>query len=84
LQNYRFGKSTSIPHPYKSKRGTRILSETPYDIINENIEMGLHTLIFLDIDKENGYMTLNTALELLLEIGEKRGEELINRVVAIV
>jgi len=83
LQNYRFGKSTSIPHPYKSKRGTRILSETPYDIINENIEMGLHTLIFLDIDKENGYMTLNTALELLLEIGEKRGEELINRVVAI-
>lgn len=83
LQNYRFGKSTSIPHPYKSKRGTRILSETPYDIINQNIEMDLHTLIFLDIDKENGYMTVNTALELLLEIDERRGEGLIKRAVAI-
>ena len=83
LQNYCFGKSTSIPHPYKSKRGTRIISETPYDIINQNIEMGLHTLIFLDIDKENGYMTVNTALELLLEIDERRGEGLIDRTIAI-
>jgi diphthine synthase len=83
LQNYCFGKSTSIPHPYKSKRGTRIISETSYDIINHNIEMGLHTLIFLDIDKENGYMTVNTALELLLGIDERRGKGLIDQTIAI-
>ena len=35
--------------------------------------MGLHTLVFLDIDKEKGYMTVNTALELLLEVEEKKG-----------
>jgi diphthine synthase len=83
LQNYRFGKSASVPYPYKSKRGTRVISETPYDIIKQNTEVGLHTLVFLDIDKEKGYMTVNTALELLLEVEEKRGEKLINRASAV-
>jgi diphthine synthase len=83
LQNYRFGKSASIPYPYRSNRGTRVISETPYDIIKQNIGVGLHTLVFLDIDKEKGYMTVNTALELLLEVEEKRGEGLINRAAAV-
>ncbi|MGV8076955.1 MAG: diphthine synthase [Methanosarcina sp.] len=83
LQNYRFGKSASIPHPYESRRGTRVISETPYDIVKQNTEIGLHTLIFLDIDKEKGYMTVNTALELLLEVEEKRGEGLINGAPAV-
>jgi diphthine synthase len=83
LQNYRFGKSASIPHPYESRRGTKIISETPYDIIKQNREMGLHTLVFLDIDKEKGYMTVNTALELLLELGERKGEKLINNFISV-
>jgi diphthine synthase len=77
LQNYRFGKSASIPYPYESRRGTRVISETPYNIIKQNAEMGLHTLVFLDIDKEKGYMSVNTALELLMELEEKKGEKLI-------
>ena len=83
LQNYRFGKSASIPHPYESRRGTRVISETPYDIVKQNIEMGLHTLVFLDIDNEKGYMTVNTALELLLEIEEKKGGKLIYGNIAV-
>ena len=83
LQNYRFGKSASIPHHYESRRGTRVISETPYDIIKQNTEMGLHTLVFLDIDKEKGYMTVNTALKLLLEVEEKRGEEFMHNVAAV-
>lgn len=83
LQNYRFGKSASMPHPYESRRGTRVISETPYDIIKQNIEMGLHTLVFLDIDNEKGFMTVNTALELLLEIEEKRGGKLIYSNIAV-
>jgi diphthine synthase len=83
LQNYRFGKSASIPHPYESRRGTRVISETPYDIIKQNTEMGLHTLVFLDIDKEKGYMTVNTALKLLLEVEEKRGEGFMHNVPAV-
>jgi diphthine synthase len=83
LQNYGFGKSASIPHPYESRRGTRVISETPYDIIKQNIKMGLHTLVFLDIDNEKGYMTVNTALELLLEIEEKRGGKLMYSTIAV-
>lgn len=83
LQNYRFGKSASIPHPYESRRGTRIVSETPYDIIKQNIEMDMHTLVFLDIDNQKGYMTVNTALELLLEIEEKKGGKLMYGNIAV-
>ena len=67
----------------KAGRGTRVISETPYDIIKQNTEMGLHTLVFLDIDKEKGYMTVNTALELLLEVEEKRGEGLMHGTAAV-
>lgn len=83
LQNYRFGKSASIPHPYESRRGTRIVSETPYNIIKQNIEMDMHTLVFLDIDNQKGYMTVNTALELLLEIEEKKGGKLMYGNIAV-
>lgn len=83
LQNYRFGKAASMPYPYESKRGNRIISETPYDTIKQNFELGLHTLIFLDIDKERGYMTVNTALELLLELEKKRGEGFMHSAVAV-
>ncbi|MGB9928208.1 MAG: diphthine synthase [Methanosarcina sp.] len=83
LQNYRFGKAASIPHPYESRRGTRVISETPYDIIKQNLEMGLHTLVFLDIDKEKGYMTVNTALDLLLELEERKGEGVMYESIAV-
>lgn len=83
LQNYRFGKSASIPYPYESRRGARVISETPYDIIKQNIEMGLHTLVFLDIDNKKGYMTVNNGLELLLEIEEKKGGKLMYSNIAV-
>lgn len=83
LQNYRFGKSASMPHPYESRRGTKVVSETPYDIIKQNKEMGLHTLVFLDIDSEKGFMSVNIALELLLEIEEKKGGKLMYSSVAV-
>jgi len=67
----------------KAGRGTRVISETPYDIIKQNLELGLHTLVFLDIDQEKGYMTVNTALELLLEVEEKRGEGVMRGTAAV-
>lgn len=83
LQNYRFGKSASIPYPYESRRGTKVISETPYDTIKQNSALGLHTIVFLDIDKEKGYMTVNLALELLLEVERKRGEGVMDGVVSV-
>ncbi|AFD00820.1 diphthine synthase [Methanocella conradii HZ254] len=69
LQNYRFGKSATIAFPYRS-----IVSETPYDTIKMNKANGLHTLLFLDIDKAQGYMTINKGIELLLLVEERRKE----------
>ena len=69
LQNYRFGKSATIAFPYKDT-----VSETPYDTLLMNKKNGLHTLLFLDIDKDKGYMTVNRGLELLLKVEAKRRE----------
>jgi diphthine synthase len=66
LQNYRFGRSTTIPFPYIS-RGKRIVPETPYMVLKENLERNLHTMLFLDIQNER-YMTVNEGARLLLEM----------------
>lgn len=83
LQNYRFGKSVTIPHPYVSSRGVRVVSQTPYDTIKKNIEAGLHTAVFLDIDKDKGYMTVNQAMDILLEVEGKLGEGVMNDRLAV-
>lgn len=75
LQNYKFGKSASIPFPYTSSRGVRVVTETPYDTILLNKKSGLHTLVFLDIDPEKGYMTAKDGLKLLMEVENKKSAE---------
>jgi diphthine synthase len=69
LQNYRFGRSATIPFAYIS-RGCRIVTETPYTVLKDNLERNLHTMLFLDI-QEPKYMTINEGAELLLEAAEK-------------
>jgi diphthine synthase len=50
---------------------------SPYNIIKENKEMGLHTLVLLDIQADNDrYMTANEGMELLLKMEEKNKEKL--------
>lgn len=78
LQNYRFGKSATIAFPYKD-----IISETPYDTIKMNRANGLHTLLFLDIDREKGYMTVNKGIELLLKAEEKRRENIVTGMLCV-
>lgn len=73
LQNYRFGKSATIPFPYIRNEKT-IISEAPYDTIRMNKKNDLHTLVFLDIDREKGSMDINKAASLLLEMEARRGE----------
>ena len=69
LQNYRFGRSTTIPFPYLA-RGKRIVPETPYRVLQENLARNLHTMLFLDIqmEPEEKYMTAGQGASLLLEI----------------
>jgi diphthine synthase len=66
LQNYRFGRSTTIPFDY-AVRGKRIVPQTPYLVLKENLQRNLHTMLFLDIQDER-YMTVNQGVDLLLEM----------------
>ena len=59
LQNYRFGKSCSIPFPQKNWFPT-----TPIEVIALNLPLRLHTLVYLDIQDEK-YMTVHEAIDLL-------------------
>jgi len=74
LQNYKFGRTTTLAYPEKDYFPT-----SQYHIIKENKEMGLHTLVLLDIqaDKER-YMTANEGMKLLLKMEEKHGEGIFN------
>ncbi len=44
LELYKYGKTTSIVFPQKNW-----LPQTPYDVIKNNLSLGLHTLCLLDI-----------------------------------
>lgn len=82
LQNYRFGKSTTIPFPYTRKDKT-IISEAPYDTIKMNKRNDLHTLVFLDIDREKGFMDIGKAVSILIEMEERRGEGILVSTLAV-
>ena len=67
LQNYRFGKSCSIPFPQENWFPT-----TSIDVIALNLSLRLHTLVYLDIQDER-YMTVHEAIALIEQMAaEKR------------
>ncbi len=57
LQNYRFGKATTLPYP--GTFGTDVPSSV-LETIRENTARGLHTLVYLDLD-EDGEDALDAA-----------------------
>jgi diphthine synthase len=73
LQNYRFGKATTLPFPYA--HGADGVPGSVLDTIADNRERGLHTLVYLDIKVGTGpngpdpdheeYMTADYAADLL-------------------
>ena len=70
LHIYKFGKSATVAYPEKNWFPT-----SHYDVIRENKERGLHTMLFLDIKADQGrYMTANEAMEILLQVEEMKGE----------
>ncbi|ACS89192.1 MAG: Diphthine synthase [Thermococcus sibiricus] len=72
LQIYKFGKSATVAYPEKNWFPT-----SHYEVIKENKERGLHTLLFLDIKAEQKkYMTANEAMNILLQVEEMKKEEI--------
>ena len=68
LQVYKFGKTTSIPMENEN-------IETPYDVLKDNLSLGLHTLFLLDLDpEEEKFMSVNDAIRYLLKVELKRNE----------
>jgi diphthine synthase len=64
LQNYRFGKATTLPFP--DAHGGSGVPDSVLETIEANRERGLHTLVYLDIKAERGaYMTTDRGAELL-------------------
>ncbi|HJJ56292.1 MAG TPA: diphthine synthase [Methanocorpusculum sp.] len=67
LQNYRFGKSVSLPFPYKNW-----FPMTPIEVISSNLSQNLHTIVFLDIQKDKEkYMTISEAISILEEQSQR-------------
>ena len=72
LQNYKFGRSASIPFPEEG-----FFPETPYDVLKENLQSDLHTLFYLDIKVEDGKiraMRAREGVDYLLRIEDRRRE----------
>ncbi|WP_254524765.1 diphthine synthase [Natrinema caseinilyticum] len=66
LQNYRFGKATTLPFPYA--HGADGLPASVTETIDDNRSAGLHTVVYLDIKAERDeFMTADVGAELLAE-----------------
>jgi len=64
LQNYRFGKATTLP--FEETHGG--VPDSVVETIDANRERGLHTLVYLDIDGANErFMTGDLAADLLAD-----------------
>ena len=64
LQAYKFGKVTTIPFP-----DYNFYPKSPYEAIEENLRMDMHTLVLLDIQAhKERYMSVNEGLEYLMNI----------------
>ncbi len=74
LQNYKFGRTTTLAYPEKNYFPT-----SPYEVIKQNKESGMHTLILLDIQADkNRFMTANEGIDFLLEMEEIKKENIIS------
>lgn len=59
LHNYKFGKTVTVPFAEN-------FSETPYNVIAQNKQTGLHTLCLLDLKADtNQYLSINQAIKSL-------------------
>jgi diphthine synthase len=77
LQNYRFGKSCSIPFPSHNWMPT-----TPIETISMNLGMNLHTLVYLDISGEK-YMSVGEGISIMETMAIKKGVPMPQMIVGI-
>lgn len=67
LQSYKFGRATTVPFTQDAFRPA-----SPFDVIAENRERGLHTLVLLDLKEGGEYLHPRDALRYLLDLARER------------
>jgi diphthine synthase len=73
LHNYKFGKTVTVPFAEN-------FSETPYNVVLQNKELGLHTLCLLDLKAdEQRFLSVKEGLEQLLAVELKRRRRIVTR-----
>ncbi|ELY52103.1 diphthine synthase [Natronolimnohabitans innermongolicus] len=73
LQNYRFGKATTLPFPYA--HGAEGLPASVTETIDANREEGLHTVVYLDIKVGQGPTSSQNAKRSDDKVGHERTED---------
>ena len=74
VQHYKFGKTITLPF----FEGKESYPESPYDGIRDNKELGLHSLILLDINgEEKKFMTVNEGVKALMHMEEEQSNRVI-------
>ncbi|ELZ12473.1 diphthine synthase [Natrinema thermotolerans DSM 11552] len=73
LQNYRFGKATTLPFPYA--HGADGLPASVTETIDANRAAGLHTVVYLDIKVGRGPTSSQNASRSDDKIGHERTDE---------
>ncbi|AAK41227.1 diphthine synthase [Saccharolobus solfataricus] len=73
LSSYKFGKSVTVTFPYND-----FIDPTPYNVIKDNKERGLHTILYLDLKNEKA-MTANEALQILLRLEERHKKSVLSK-----
>ena len=72
LQSYKFGRTVTVPVSYEGEFPRSVI-----EVIVKNLVMGLHSLVLLEVDVENGrFVSVGTALKLLWSTSEGMGERI--------
>src|SRR3989338_7721878 len=68
LDLYKFGRITTIP--FQNENIT-----SPYEVVQNNLENNMHTLVLLDLDPSNEkFMTVSQAISYLLRVGMSKNQ----------
>ena len=78
LHTYKFGRPVTLPFWSENYKPT-----STYDMLQENMKLGMHTLLFLDL-KEGRGMRATEAFDLLAKMEKEKGKKLVSGKLGIV
>ena len=73
LQSYKFGRATTLVAPQGE-----YFPLSPYEVIRDNLDRGMHTLVLLDI-QDKSFMTVSQAVSILKEMERRLGKGVITK-----